>query len=182
VTCEPTVLFWVVLKAWEDMNEAVSGLQAAQAGGDPAAVESKTTSSQLAGAGQPQTASASLPVDLLPLLAAAAAAGGTSTQQAAVNGSTPATGQGAGVDDARQEPEAGQLPFAPCSTPSIAAALAASLPPGRMVRGARTPASSKTGGQQAGSWQTWVRLAHAGGSTLVFVCHWTQHAFTFPNG
>lgn len=130
-----------------------AGMQAAQASRDLAAAAGKqggstTASTQRASADQQQLALATSPADLLPLLAAAAAAGGAGAEQSVA----PAS-----VDGARQEAEPGQLPFAPCCTPSIAAALSASLPAGRAVRGARTPASSKAGGQQAGSWQTWVR-------------------------
>jgi hypothetical protein len=83
---------------------------------------------------------------LLPLLAAAAAAGDACPPD---DQAMPSAAAAAAAGE-------GQLAFTPQATPSIAAGLAARLPPGRTVRGARTPASTKASGEQSGSWQTWV--------------------------
>lgn len=81
---------------------------------------------------------------LLPLLAAAAAAGDEGQSLPALPAPIAAS------DD-------GHLSFQPRLTPSIAAAMAASLPASRAIRGARKP-SLKSSGEETGSWQTWVRL------------------------
>ena len=112
---------------------------------------------------------------LLPLLAAAAAAGAAADQAPAWQPASRPAAAAAGASTAGHGPrhaagpatggrqEVGQLPFRPHATPSIRAAMAARLPSGLAVRGARTPASSKGSGEQAGSWQTWVSEPAGGG-------------------